>query len=47
MMETVLNWENISKIVDKTDKFWYKQHVNVKISVEQFTKRTSYGRNGA
>ena len=44
-METMLNWENISKIVDKTCKLWWKQCLNIKISVELLTKGKRSGGN--
>ena len=46
-MKKLLKFENIGRIVDKTDKLWWKQDVNENISVELLTKRTSFGLNSA
>ena len=45
MMDTVFEWENISRIVDKRDKLWWKRGLNGDISVKLLTKRASYGGN--
>ena len=47
MVEIVLKWENISRIIGKMDKLWWRQWLNGKISVELFTKLASYDGNNA